>query len=734
MSKIKVSIILVYYQKFDALLTCLDSIYRLKTKSSIEVIIVDNSKESVGSEIEKKFKKVRYLKSPGNIGYGAGNNLGAEKAKGKYLFILNPDTSVKKSAIDNLVSFLDSNRKTAIVAPNLVDKEDKLFESMGNTELTPMKAIFSLTFINKLFPNNPVARKYWLKDSDKHKKRKVDVVPGTAFMIRKSVYKNLGGFDKYFFLYFEEFDLCRKVSMEGWDIYMIPQAVITHYWYSKKGNKSLRTAFNRSRYYYFKNNFGLIPTLTVELFSRLNKYNLFFIFLVTILISSRFWEIGKHINFGGDIGCYYIQARDMILSGNIPPTGISSSVPILHQGALWTWILALALKLGNFSPVAGAILAGIFGVSSGIVSYLLIKSWYGRKIALIALAFIATSPYLIFHDRMPFETAPIFLFTILNAWSVVESLKGKTIHFILLGLWLAILFQLELAAFVLILLTGLIFLIYRTKISIKDILLTIFSGTIGLLPFILSDLKSGHFIQTYGFLAWFTSKLIEPITALLKGTVLTSIDFGRGSEYLNEFIFPYSKLTPIVVFVALLLYLTLDLYKNIRKDPKSVFISIWLISVLLSFFVRGAVSAAYLPLIFFPFTVILARLYHKAFVKYKLVTSLTLLLLFILNLYYAISTLKNDPNENISYPKMLSVSTEIISDADGRVFQYNYFGPNDQFETSDDPWIYLLWWMGNEPRTGSELKYVVADFPAKLPVGYKRMGEFTELSVGVKND
>jgi len=44
---------------------------------------------------------------------------------------------------------------------------------------------------------------------DRPESKEVDVIPGTAFMIRKKIYEEMKGFDEKFFLYFEEYDLCK---------------------------------------------------------------------------------------------------------------------------------------------------------------------------------------------------------------------------------------------------------------------------------------------------------------------------------------------------------------------------------------------------------------------------------------------------------------------------------------------------------------------------------------------
>lgn len=296
MRKIKVSIIIVHYRNEQELYDCITSIKRSTPETSYEIIVVDNDeRKTIGPTLKKKFGWVKYLKAPGDVGYGAGNNLGAKEARGEYLFILNPDTKVPPGAIDTLVTFLEKRKKTAIVAPNLIDAKGKVFIQLGSGKLTPLRGIVALSFLNKIFPNNPISRGYWLKGDSIDKVREVDVVPGSAFLVRKEVFDELKGFDETFFLYFEESDFCKRVKEVGWKIFITPDAQITHYWgKSTPNSEENKKILTKSRFYYFKKHYGIFSALLVETFARFSKRKAIFI-LVFILVLVIFNIIRKYI-------------------------------------------------------------------------------------------------------------------------------------------------------------------------------------------------------------------------------------------------------------------------------------------------------------------------------------------------------------------------------------------------------------------------------------------------------
>lgn len=293
---IELSIIIVYYGGYENLIGLLDSIKNRKTRTIYEIILVNNKiDENITERIKKKYVGVRLIKSPGNIGYAKGNNLGIKYSKGKYLMIVNPDTEFKKGSVDSLVSFLENNKNTAIIAPNLIYKSGKFLENIGTLELTPVRGIFALSILNKLFPDNPWSRDYYLKDISKKRLREVDVVPGTAFVIRKDVFDIVKGFDGNFFLYFEEADICRRIKKLGYKIFITPKVTLIHDWSPADGGATLKKIYEKSRFYYFQKHFGLLNAFIVELATRISKKALFSTIAILIIVLIVIYKLNLHL-------------------------------------------------------------------------------------------------------------------------------------------------------------------------------------------------------------------------------------------------------------------------------------------------------------------------------------------------------------------------------------------------------------------------------------------------------
>lgn len=290
MKQLELSIILVNFKLKKELFDCVESIYKSSPKLNFEIIVVDNSpKDEVSKLILKQFLKVKYLHSVKNGGYSSGNNLGASIASGKYLFILNPDTQFNSGSLDSFINVYKKQKNIGVLAPVLLGRDNKPYQQ-GTEILTPKKAIFALSFVNKYFPKNKISRKYWNLDWDRNSLKEVDVVPGTAFLISQELFRKAGGFDENFFLYFEEFDFCLRLKKKGYKNFISPALKINHLWgASTKKSKNINSHFKKSRFYYFKKNFGYVWALIVTLFLNINSKTIM-IFIILLIISLTFLQ------------------------------------------------------------------------------------------------------------------------------------------------------------------------------------------------------------------------------------------------------------------------------------------------------------------------------------------------------------------------------------------------------------------------------------------------------------
>lgn len=412
---LKISIILVHYKAKKALFKCIKSVLESHEKTPYEIIVVNNDeKKTIGPDLQKKYPQVIYLESPVNLGYGAGNNLGVSVTKGEYLFILNPDTLVTEKALDKLLKFILNKKKAGIVAPTLLDEKYQVYDLQGSQRLTPLRGIIALSFLNKIFPNNSVSRHYFLKGIDRTKTQLVDVVGGSAFLIRKDLFEQVGGFDETFFLYFEESDLCERVQEKGFGIYIIPEAKVVHFGgvSTPKDSGKITKVFSQSRFYYFKKHYGIFWAALVHLFATFSIWHALFILSVTLGIFLRFYRIRENLVFHGELGSNYLDIKNFISKGEIPLLGPPTSHPWLSFGPLFYWLFAPILVLFNYNPVSGANFMAVAGSLVIVLNFIVSERLFDKKIAAISSLLLAISPQFVTltrESRFFFSSSFIFL-------------------------------------------------------------------------------------------------------------------------------------------------------------------------------------------------------------------------------------------------------------------------------------------------------------------------------------
>ena len=283
----KISIIIVHYKVKKELFNCLDSIEKSRPLVSYEVIVVDNDEEkTIDKEIRIKYPFVRYVPNPVNNGWGGGVNAGVKYANGEYIYLLNPDTIVKNGVVDILMKFMNKERDIGVASSTLLDRRGKRYPLQGTGFLTPLVALFAFSFINKIIPRNPVSRKFWLLDADRKMPYRVDVAPLSASLVKKELFKKIGGFDENFFLYFEEYDFANKIRKVGYENYILPASKVIHIWgASAKKTGKTQEYIKESRKYYFSKYYGKLSALFIEFFLGLSRNNILLTTVITLVIA-----------------------------------------------------------------------------------------------------------------------------------------------------------------------------------------------------------------------------------------------------------------------------------------------------------------------------------------------------------------------------------------------------------------------------------------------------------------
>jgi GT2 family glycosyltransferase len=208
------SVILVSYNSLQDLMNCLPSL--LPSLSYLdELIIVDNaSTDGSVNWLSQYYPQVRLVMSNINRGFGAGANLGALNAKGKYLAFLNPDTRVNPGWIDALVGALDNDTAVGLATSKilLLGDPDRI-NTCGND-----MHISGIT----------LCRGMGLPREALKEREEVSAISGTSFIIRRDLFDMIGGFDEHYFMYMEDSDLSLRARLAGYKCLYVPESIVLH--------------------------------------------------------------------------------------------------------------------------------------------------------------------------------------------------------------------------------------------------------------------------------------------------------------------------------------------------------------------------------------------------------------------------------------------------------------------------------------------------------------------------
>jgi len=235
---IETSIIIVTYNSENWIVNCLNSLTCQEYENDFEIVVVDNgSCDQTCILVKTRFPEINLIESSNN-GFGAGNNLGAKKALGKFLVFVNPDTMADPRWLHELIKPL---HKTGIVTTSkiVLMQDPKLINTCGNT-----LHFTGLGFVNKYLENA----------SDYHSNFEVDGISGAAFAMRKTDYECLGGFDEDFFMYMEDVELSWRIKSAGISIICAANSIVQHNYNLKVGPDKI-FALEKGRFFILRKHF-----------------------------------------------------------------------------------------------------------------------------------------------------------------------------------------------------------------------------------------------------------------------------------------------------------------------------------------------------------------------------------------------------------------------------------------------------------------------------------------------
>ncbi len=232
-----ISILIVNFNGMQWLKNCLDSL-QVQTYKNFEIILVDNaSNDASVLFVEKNFPEVKIVQSGANLGFAGGNNIGYKHVKGKFILLLNNDTTVESDYLENFC-------KAFSEIPNLGSAQSRILR-MNDTEKIDVCGSYwtSSTFLY-----------HYGYGKEKNNPAYAEMLPffsnnGASMMLRREALEKVGFFDDDFWCYYEETDLCNRLWLAGYECWYYPAATCYH----AGGGTSLRFNNDYIQFHNFKN-------------------------------------------------------------------------------------------------------------------------------------------------------------------------------------------------------------------------------------------------------------------------------------------------------------------------------------------------------------------------------------------------------------------------------------------------------------------------------------------------
>ncbi|MCQ9637249.1 glycosyltransferase [Chryseobacterium sp. WG23] len=224
----------------------------IKIKTDFRVIIIDNSKSDSLKIFFKEFDFVDYIHNPLNPGFGASHNIAITKSINdniKYHFIVNPDVYFEEDAVTKMVDFVKNHSDIGMMMPQILNLD-------GTVQNLPklLPSPFSVLLRKLRKPNfiyEPFINKYELRQVDKNTIYEAPILSGCFTLLNIEAIEDVGMYDDVFFMYFEDWDLSRRVHTKFKTIYYPLTAVYHGYESGANKNKHLFKIFVKSCIYYF---------------------------------------------------------------------------------------------------------------------------------------------------------------------------------------------------------------------------------------------------------------------------------------------------------------------------------------------------------------------------------------------------------------------------------------------------------------------------------------------------
>jgi N-acetylglucosaminyl-diphospho-decaprenol L-rhamnosyltransferase len=219
-----VAMVVVTYQPGDTLAILLDSLAGASVEP-VPVIVADNGSTDGAVEQAAIRPGVRLLPTGANLGYGGAANVGVRACDADWVLICNSDIVLTPGAVEDLLKATERWPRGATFGPLIRTVEGEIYPSAR--ALPSLSRGVGHALLGWCWPANPWTASYRAERGDPVESE-VGWLSGSCLLVRREAFESVGGFDRDYFMYFEDVELAFQLNRRGWLNVYVPSVEITH--------------------------------------------------------------------------------------------------------------------------------------------------------------------------------------------------------------------------------------------------------------------------------------------------------------------------------------------------------------------------------------------------------------------------------------------------------------------------------------------------------------------------
>jgi len=227
---IDVSVIIASYETRALLEENLRSIFEHPPRCAFEVIVSDDaSRDGSPDMVRERFPEVVLRVNEVNSGYAATNNRAIAMARGRYLYLLNCDATVKPGALDRLVEFMDAHPQAGAAGTLIYNDDGSVQASVKALPSIRSAFVGKRSWLYRWFPSSPLVKSELLVTEVKPDTApfRAGYVSSASIIIPRKVADQVGDWDPRLW-WFIDADYCKRIHDAGYEVWCVPSAQIVH--------------------------------------------------------------------------------------------------------------------------------------------------------------------------------------------------------------------------------------------------------------------------------------------------------------------------------------------------------------------------------------------------------------------------------------------------------------------------------------------------------------------------